>query len=534
MKQRIQSNKKKNNIAASLYTILLLGGIASNVVFASIANPGFESSWSGWNDIDPSAISGVAYSESKSAKITGPGGKFEQDVNVSPDTDYIVSAWVNGKGTIGVLVGNNDFNENGSYGNWTQISVPFNSGSSSTVTIYGKYNGGTGRFDNFSLSESGNVKLTVASVVASTDDGNVASNTLDNNLSTRWSADGNGQYITFNLGSLKSVSALKIAWYKGDERTAGFDVLVGSSTADLIQVHSGFSSGSTLELQTYEFSDTDAQYVRIIGYGNSASSWNSITEVVVWGSESDLEPYLTPTDIIPGLTKWKLTLPVDENGNDSSGVTDVDNRNTNPWEILDNGLIGFEYSPYFRAENGEVIFRAHCAGATTSGSYYPRSELRQRVGGGDNYWSMNDYQFLQTTFNITQVPIEKPEISMVQIHGPSDEPLRVQYHTDIGVYIIWNESNKDTQNALPYELGDSLQVTVTVENGDITTKIENLSKDTSYTKTWTSNDATGYFKVGCYAQSSIFLSQFKDGYNDEPLSAYCEMGVSGITLVETY
>jgi hypothetical protein len=35
----------------------------------------------------------------------------------------------------------------------------------------------------------------VASVSASADDGNVPANTLDDNLGTRWSAKGDGQWI---------------------------------------------------------------------------------------------------------------------------------------------------------------------------------------------------------------------------------------------------------------------------------------------------------------------------------------------------
>jgi len=37
--------------------------------------------------------------------------------------------------------------------------------------------------------------LTAASVVASGNDGNLPENTLDNNLATRWSASGDGQWI---------------------------------------------------------------------------------------------------------------------------------------------------------------------------------------------------------------------------------------------------------------------------------------------------------------------------------------------------
>src|ERR1051325_9403732 len=62
------------------------------------------------------------------------------------------------------------------------------------------------------------IQLPVASVAASADDGNVAANTLDKNLATRWSAQGDGQWILFDLGSRVTIASAKIAWYQGNQR----------------------------------------------------------------------------------------------------------------------------------------------------------------------------------------------------------------------------------------------------------------------------------------------------------------------------
>ena len=263
----------------------------------SLTNPGFESSWAGWNDSDPSAISGDAHSGSKSAKITGSSGKAEQTVSISQNTNYILSAYIQDKGTIGVIAGSNDYNDGGDFNDWTQVSVSFNSGSNSSITIYGKYNGGTGRFDDFSLVEGSgsggtgsggeNGKLSISSVSASANDGNVPSNTLDGNLGTRWSANGSGQYITYDLGSIKNVSSMKIAWYKGDQRNSYFKIRAGNTTSsmsDVFNASTSGSSGSTTSLETYTFDAVNARYVRITGFGNSSNSWNSVTEAEIWGS----------------------------------------------------------------------------------------------------------------------------------------------------------------------------------------------------------------------------------------------------------
>src|SRR5262249_40599517 len=49
--------------------------------------------------------------------------------------------------------------------------------------------------------------LPVASVTASADDGNVPANVLDGSLATRWSAQGDGQWIRFDLGTTRNIGA---------------------------------------------------------------------------------------------------------------------------------------------------------------------------------------------------------------------------------------------------------------------------------------------------------------------------------------
>ncbi|MBO9635177.1 MAG: cellulase family glycosylhydrolase [Chitinophagaceae bacterium] len=120
-------------------------------------------------------------------------------------------------------------------------------------------------------------------VTASGDDGNVAANVLDNNLSTRWSASGDGQWIQFCLGSTAvSVTGVQIAFYSGNTRTSSFDVLVGNdgntwTTAATNRV----SSGTSTALETFTFTPVTGKYVRIVGHGNSVNAWNSYTEVKI-------------------------------------------------------------------------------------------------------------------------------------------------------------------------------------------------------------------------------------------------------------
>lgn len=274
-----------------------------------------------------------------------------------------------------------------------------------------------------------------------------------------------------------------------------------------------------------------------------------------------------PSDVIDGLEEWKITLPFQDD-NDNRAVDYYTDRYDDADEIADEDLLDYSYSGYFdvvtldadtSAEEG-VRFRAHAAGATTSGSKYPRSELRQRVGGGNNYWDSDDYQKMVVVCAITEVPEVKPEVCIAQIHAPDDEPLRVQYsqsHTKgngsssstNGLYILQNPdadtfdatNSSNKANAISYTLGQKIEIIVEVDNGEIYCKVTNLDTGDYREATWepldesNNYDPEGYFKVGMYTQSSMFLSQFKSDYSeDEDPDSAGEMVLYSLELVETY
>jgi hypothetical protein len=138
-------------------------------------------------------------------------------------------------------------------------------------------------------------ELSVSSVVASSDDGNVAANTLDRDYATRWSAQGDGENITFTLSGAATVDELGIAWHQGDQRVADFQIQTSSDGSSWAQVHAGSTSGTTLAAQMYDFADVSASHVRIVGFGNTVNDWNSITEVFIFGSGGEPDPEPTAT-----------------------------------------------------------------------------------------------------------------------------------------------------------------------------------------------------------------------------------------------
>lgn len=126
-------------------------------------------------------------------------------------------------------------------------------------------------------------QLPVAAIAASTwQNPNVPANTRDGDLGTRWSAEGNGQWIQFDLGTVQPVASVEIAIYLGNTRVTYFDIAFSTDgVAWQTVVPSGESSATTLELERFSTGGQSARYVRIVGYGNSSSAWNSLTEVVI-------------------------------------------------------------------------------------------------------------------------------------------------------------------------------------------------------------------------------------------------------------
>lgn len=133
---------------------------------------------------------------------------------------------------------------------------------------------------SLSASSTGNSCTTIepVAVAANGNDGNVPQNTIDNNLSTRWSNNGVGSWIQYDLGQDKTVCDVKIAWYKGNERQSNFAVSVSTDGKSYKDVYSGKSSGTTLNEEVYDFADVTARYVKVTVNGNTNNAWASITE----------------------------------------------------------------------------------------------------------------------------------------------------------------------------------------------------------------------------------------------------------------
>ncbi|MEV0226011.1 discoidin domain-containing protein [Streptomyces sp. NPDC050704] len=125
-------------------------------------------------------------------------------------------------------------------------------------------------------------------VTAGTSDENKPANVVDNDYDTRWSGEGDGAWLQLDLGSTMTVSHIKLAVHKGTVRRNAFELQYWDGSR-WVTVYDGESSGTTTDLESFEFEPVQTSKVRYLGHGyegDGEGDWNSLTEVEIWGSSS--------------------------------------------------------------------------------------------------------------------------------------------------------------------------------------------------------------------------------------------------------
>jgi hypothetical protein len=162
-------------------------------------------------------------------------------------------------------------------------------------------------------------------IVAANDDGSHDGHgpayAIDGNLTneSRWSSEGIGKAITFDLGQTSSVRALNVQWYQGNLRAFSFNVDTSTNNTEWTSaLGNGVSSGTSASLENVELTDTQARYVRITGLGNSISSWNSIIEVQILGCGKPAPELEIPNEV-PTESNFDISLWDNEGGDPRIG-----------------------------------------------------------------------------------------------------------------------------------------------------------------------------------------------------------------------
>jgi hypothetical protein len=213
------------------------------------------------------------------------------------------------------------------------------------------------------------------------------------------------------------------------------------------------------------------------------------------------------------LANWKLNIPLDE---DKDGRSD---------EIKQPKLASYSIAPWFQNNdtNTGVVFRANCGGITTSGSGYPRSELREMTNNGKSgaSWSTDaGTHIMEIEQAITHLPNIKPQIVVGQIHDADDDVIVFRLE---GKKLFIDHNGADgavlTKN---YELGTKFRVKFEVANG----QVKSYYND-ALVETYPVHFSGAYFKAGAYVQSNC---QGRKKVTGESCDAYGEVVIYKVTV----
>ncbi len=299
-----------------------------------------------------------------------------------------------------------------------------------------------------------------------------ADNAIDNSLNpkSRWSAQGNGQWLQLDSGQPKNVAGVAIAFYKGNKRTANFTLQTSLDAVTwTTQLDNQISSGTTLDYETFTFPEVYTQYVRVVGYGNSSNDWNSIVEIFALdGSNTSIDPVKPVEDPMNdsgnfNLKKWKLTLPVSQSFYYGNG-----RRSTA--EILPYGASGSTVKPlnegfedgefFFINKNKAMVFRTALTrrGTTTPNSSYVRTELRELYdwtpgqSSGSANWNNEGSHKLEARLKVVEYWTKDPQTVVGQIHAKNSKKALIKLQWDGPNKPVRAIINENPKSGKPFSL----------------------------------------------------------------------------------
>lgn len=272
------------------------------------------------------------------------------------------------------------------------------------------------------------VKLIMNDLTASAaSSGYAVANSVDGNISTRWTASGT-VYLYADLGTSQLIDYVKIAHYLGDSRQYTMQMHVRNTTTEAwTLVGTKTSPGNTTGLADYDLANSTSRFIRITCTGNSVDANSNITEFEVWGT-LPATASATAKTILGGLTNWKLNA---YSGN--LNVTATDNALT----FLDSAPKDDNFS-WFYSSGGYAYFKVYPGNPTSSGSSNPRTELREMNASGSSAYNWDGTgsteHKMKWKLRIDQLPASG-KLCFGQIHSTSstfDDLIRVQVQGSSG------------------------------------------------------------------------------------------------------
>lgn len=245
-------------------------------------------------------------------------------------------------------------------------------------------------------------------------------------------------------------------------------------------------------------------------------------KVVVETEMPDSSDGVLPADVID-LTNWKITIPFDASGIDggNSGVAA---------EVKQPLLNSYELPVYYYVNETKdgVIFRAHAGGAHTSGSGYPRCELREMTNDGKDrakWQSAEGVHRMEIVQAINAIPTNKKHVVAGQIHSTGDFDDVITCRLENKKLFLSHNGKDGATLTTNYVLGTRFKIEWVVENNETKTFFND-----ELVETYSLAFPDAYFKAGCYTQSA---SWGKNNNHNANASEYGEVVIYNVTTTHS-
>jgi len=182
--------------------------------------------------------------------------------------------------------------------------------------------------------------------------------------------------------------------------------------------------------------------------------------------------------------EWYLTLPTGKEGSpDTVEGSELANYHSKFFDLT-------------QARDG-IVFTANAGGATTSGSHYPRSELREMNGEEKASWDgRKGTHVMELDQAITKTPSAKPDVIAGQIHGTSDDLMQIHL-SGKELTVKYADGKKKVSLDDDYRLGTRFKVKIESSGGHVKVWYNGQEKADLPIST-----STSYFKAGAYVNSN--------------------------------
>jgi hypothetical protein len=181
---------------------------------------------------------------------------------------------------------------------------------------------------------------------------------------------------------------------------------------------------------------------------------------------------------------WYLTLPTGKEGDP---------------DLVEGSALAKYHSQYYQLNESKnaVVFTAGTGGATTSGSEYPRSELREMAGSEKASWDgRKGRHTMEMVEAITQTPDKKPDVIAGQIHGTSDDLMQIHLSGQ-NLRVKYDDGRKFVDLEPNYRLGTMFSVKIESAEGRVKVWYNGQQK-----ADLPISSSTSYFKAGVYTNSN--------------------------------